>query len=182
MPLNRAQYRDPVIAAIINYLKPKAHPDIRTWYYGDTLLISKSMLPAVSVAIDGMTLETDSTGDDVTKMAITISVITDINANQGRDFDVEAGTTELYEIVSGKDDNFIYTEDSIMRLLRERVQLATATTPDGESVSVMLGIEDQPLSVDFGIGVERRGPGIFSVEAAIHTTAYIYAPQIQAKY
>jgi len=67
MPLNRVQYRDPVIAAIINYLKPKAHPDIRTWYYGDTLLISKSMLPAVSVAIDGMTLETDSTGDDVTE-------------------------------------------------------------------------------------------------------------------
>ena len=36
--------------------------------------------------------------------------------------------------------------------------------------------------ISFGIGVERRGPGIFSVEAAIHTTAYIYAPKIEEKY
>lgn len=182
MALRRNQYRDPIIEAIINHLKQGANPDIKNWYYGDVLLVSKRDLPAVSVAIDRTRIITDSTGDDKSVVPIVISVITDINADQGRDWDTMAGTTELYEYIIGRNADFTFRKDSFAHLLREKVQLAAATTQDGDQVSVYLGIEDQDLDVEFGIGVERRGPGIFSVEAAIRTTAFVYTPSIQEKY
>lgn len=180
MAIKRTQYRDPLIEKIIDHLKQGASKDIKNWYHGDVLLIQKRELPAVSVAIDNTIVTTDSTGDDKSTVPIVISVITDINANQARDWDTMAGTTELYDIVAGRNKDFTYRKDSMIHLLREKVHLASEQSEDGRGeVSVFLGIEDQPLQVEFGIGVERRGAGIFSVEAAIRTSAFIYTPKIE---
>lgn len=179
MAIIRTQYRDPIIEAIIDHLDKNASKDIKTYYHGDVLLLKKSELPAISVAIDGTRVTTDSTGDDKSTVPIVISVITAINDNQARDFDVMAGTTALYEIVTGRNKDFTYRKDSLVKLLRQKVDLAHTTDENGSQISVFLGIEDQPLEVEFGIGVERRGEGIFSTEAAIRTTAFIYTPKIE---
>jgi len=174
-----SQYKDPIIEAVINFLDGNASRDIKTYYYGDVLLIPKTELPAISVAIDATRIAVDDTGTDKSTVPLVISVITDINDNPNRDFDVMAGTNSLYDIVIGRNDDFTFKDYSLAHLLRKNQDLAAVTLPGGDSVQVWLGTETdrEPLDIDFGIGVERRGQGIWSVESTIRINAYAYTPR-----
>lgn len=178
--IKRTQYKDPILQAVINHLEKHANRDIKTYYYGDVLLVPKTELPVISVAIDATRIAVDDTGTDKSTVPLVISVITDIGDNPNRDFDVMAGTNSLYEIVIGRNDDFTFRKDSLAYILRAHDQLATAQTPAGETVQVYMGTETdrEPLDIDFGIGVERRGQGIWSVESTIRVNAYVYTPRV----
>lgn len=178
--IQRTQYKDPILEAVIELLNTNASRDIRTFYYGDVLLVPKSELPVVSVAIDNTQIATDDTGSDKSTVPLVISVITEINDTATQDFDVMAGTNSLYEIVIGRNADYTFREDSIAHILRANDQLDSKVTSNGSIVSVFLGTETDrdPINIDFGIGVERRGQGIWSVEATIRVNAYVYTPRV----
>jgi hypothetical protein len=166
------QYRDPVIKAVIDFLEPRASRELKGhYYYGDVLLVPKSDLPIVSVAIDQENLQVVNTMEDKSLVPLVINVLVDYNSDMGRDFDLERGTNKLYELVAARNPDFTFTDESLLGLLRSTKGIQP--TEDGK---IYLGLGDTPITADFGIGVERRGAGIFSIEGVIRVVAEINTP------
>ena len=166
------KYRDPIIKAVVDLLEPNADSRLKGhYYYGDVLLVPKSMLPICSVSIDTEAVTTVNSLEDESKVPLVINVLTDWNDQGGKDFDLQSGTNMLYEIIAARNDDFTFRADSMLGLLRS----AQGVQPV-QNQKIYLGIDDDRVTADFGIGVERRGAGIFSIEGTIHITATINTP------
>lgn len=166
------KYRDPIIKAVIDLLEPKADKQLKGhYYYGDVLLVPKSQLPICSVALDQENVTTVNSLEDETKVPIVINVLVDWNDQGGKDFDLQSGSNRLYEIIAERNPDFTFTERSMLGILRSKDGVQPV-----KNQKIYLGIEDESVTADFGIGVERRGAGIYSIEGTIRLTATINTP------
>lgn len=166
------KYRDPIIKAVVDLLEKNADSRLKgRYYYGDVLLVPKSQLPICSVSIDSEAITTVNSLEDESTVPIVINVLTDYNDQGGKDFDLQSGTNMLYEIIAGRNDDFTFKENSMLGILRSKDGVQPVVNE-----KIYLGINDQAVTADFGIGVERRGAGIFSIEGVIRITATINTP------
>lgn len=159
-------YRDPVIEKLKSYLDAEGPKELRGRYYnGDIIMPPRSLMPFASIAIDTETMNSADSLQDINVIPIVISVVV-ATTKDIKSFDLQAGSNKLYELVAARNEaDYSLRSDSISYVLRKYAQL---------DAKLFNGINDQPLTADFGIGVGRRGPGIFSVEATIRTTVYGY--------
>lgn len=166
------KYRDPIIKAVIDFLEPRADSRLKGhYYYGDVLLVPKNQLPICSVAIDLEAVTSTSSLEDESTVPLVINVLVDYNDQGGKDFDLQSGSNALYEILAARNDDFTFKDNSMLGLLRSPEGIQPA-----ENNRMYLGIGDTPITADFGIGVERRGAGIFSIEGVIRVNATINTP------
>lgn len=128
------------------------------YIYGDTLAPPKSALPIVSVARDGTTIISDGTMQDRHVTAITMAVIVDYTTDLNTSFDLVRGTTRLYDYIEARDDEYRVKEKTISYALRKNQKLAN---------NLFISINDNGLLVDYGLGIEKRGANIFSVEGIL---------------
>lgn len=153
------EYRDPILKALIDMLEEQGPEELRGHYiYGDTLAPPKSSLPIVSVARDGTTVLSDGTMQDRHVTAITMAVIVDYTTDLNTSFDLVRGTTRLYDYIEARDDEFRVKENTISYALRKNQKLAN---------NLFISINDNGLLIDYGLGVEKRGSNIFSVEGIL---------------
>lgn len=164
----RGRYTDPILGRIIKLLKDKMDKDyVKTWHQGDVLLLPKSDLPAISVAYDYNNIIASDNLHDMSTRVVTISVIVDhTDASMWRSWDIMAGQMELYEITSGME---ALSEDKSKRAKYLSGTLAAVLT-DRQNQDlgngIFLDVQNDTLTFDYGIGVERRGAGIFSIEGS----------------
>lgn len=164
-------YKDPVIQKLIDVLNELGPVDLKNKYYhGDVMVPAKSDLPMVTIAKDRTRITQASDLEDDNIMPLVINVLYDYTADLTNDFDVQAGVTSLYRLVEERDPtNYRLKEGTIAWVLRQKQQL-------GPKLFLAVG-PNEVLDVDYGIGVERRGPGIFSVESVIRITARAHTPR-----
>lgn len=156
---NLKEYRDPILKALIDMLEADGPVELRGHYiYGDTLAPPKSALPIVSVARDGTTIISDGTMQDRHVTAITMAVIVDYTTDLNTSFDLVRGTTRLYDYIEARDDEYRVKENTISYALRKNQKLAN---------NLFISINDNGLLVDYGLGIEKRGANIFSVEGIL---------------
>ena len=136
------KYRDPIIKAVVDLLEPNADSRLKGhYYYGDVLLVPKSMLPICSVSIDTEAVTTVNSLEDESKVPLVINVLTDWNDQGGKDFDLQSGTNMLYEIIAARNDDFTFRADSMLGLLRS----AQGVQPV-QNQKIYLGIDDDRIA------------------------------------
>lgn len=157
--MSLSEYRDPILKALIDMLEAEAPAELRGHYiYGDVSVPPKSALPVVSVARDGTTVISDGTMQDRHVTAIVMAIIVDYTSDFNQSFDLSKGTTKLYELIEKRDANLAVSQGSVIYALRKNQKLAD---------NLFISINDNGLLVDYGLGIEKRGEGIFSVEGIL---------------
>ena len=87
-------------------------------------------------------------------MAIIVDWTDDLNTS----FDLSKGTNRLYDYVEARDENRQLKTGTLGYALRKNQKLAS---------NLFISVNDDGLNIDYGMGVEKRGPNIFSVEGII---------------
>lgn len=156
-----SEYRDPIIQKIIDTLESEGPQELRGKYqHGDTWMPNKEELPVVTVSKDNTRIGAASNAEDDQLLPMVINVIYDYMRDLTQSSDLAVGVTTLYDYCEGRDaTTYMLKSDSIAYVLRKYPKL-----DNDLYISVGPGEE---LQIDYGMGVERRGPGIFSVEAVI---------------
>lgn len=157
--MSLVEYRDPILKTLIDMLEAEG-PDelVKHYIYGDTLAPARSALPVVSVARDSTVLSSDGTMQDKHVTAIVMAVIADYSADLNTSFDLTRGTNKLYELIEARDENLRLKVGTLAYALRKNQKLAD---------NLFISINDEGLIVDYGLGIEKRGDNIFSVEGIL---------------
>ena len=154
-----SEYRDPILKAIIDMLEADGPRELVGHYiYGDTLAPAKSALPVVSVARDGTRILSDGTMQDRHVTCIVMAVIVDYTTDLNTSFDLSRGTSQLYEFIEARDENRLLKENTLSFALRKNQKLGD---------NLFISILDDGLMIDYGLGIEKRGSNIFSVEGIL---------------
>lgn len=164
-------YKDPVIQRLIDVLEENGPIELRgKYHHGDVMVPAKSDLPMVTIARDRTRITQASDLEDDNIMPLVINVLYDYTQDLTNDFNVQAGVTSLYRLVEERDPtNYRLKENTIGWVLRQKQQL-------GPKLFLAVG-PNEALDIDYGLGVERRGPGIFSVESVIRISARAHTPR-----
>lgn len=151
-------YRDPVITAIIALLNAEGHKDLKNrFFYGDPLLVNRSQLPAVFISRDSSSIDDEDVATDRSRMKMVINVVYDLTRDFNQDFANINSANAIYEYIEGRNDDFTLKTTSIAYILRKYQQI-------NSHLYINL---DVPLELDYGIGVEKRGQGVYTTEGVV---------------
>lgn len=168
---NNQGYKDPIITKLIEALNANGPEVLKGKYYqGDVLVPAKQDLPLCTISRDRTRITQASDLEDDNDMPLVLTVLYDYTRDLTNDFDVQAGLTSLWEIMEARSEtNYAVKEGTIAWVLRNKQQL-------DNKLWLAVG-PNQVVDIDYGIGVERRGPGIFSVEAVARVSARVHSPR-----
>lgn len=153
------EYKDPIIKALITMLESDGPSElVGHYYYGDILAPPKSVLPAVSIARDSTRIMSDGTMQDKNFHSFILAIIYDWTQDLNQSFDLSRGTTGLYRLIEERNPDYSLKAGSIAYALRKNQKLGS---------NLFISINDDGLDIDYGLGIEKRGSNIFSVEGII---------------
>lgn len=163
------EYRDPILQALIEMLEAEGPRELVGHYvYGDVLAPPKQALPVVSVAYDGTNIRSDGTMQDVHVKPIVMAIIYDWTTDLDQSFDLTRGTTGLYKLIEERNTDFSIKSRTIAYALRDNQKLAD---------NLYISIRDEGLQIDYGLGIEKRGSNIFSVEGILRFNIELTQPK-----
>lgn len=153
------EYRDPLLTKLIKMLEANGPKELVGHYVqGDVLAPNRSELPVVSIARQGTIVKSGGTMQDVHTSAIVMAVIYDWTQDLDQSFDLVRGSTALYRLIEERNDDYSAKENTLVYALRAFQKLHD---------NVFISIRDEGLRVDYGLGWEKRGSNIFSVEGIL---------------
>ena len=157
------EYKDPVIQKYIDLVKANTNI-FKKFYIGDPIRVPVSMLPACIISKNETRIGKLTNVEDEHGMALILTVITDIRADIRDDKELAPGTTSLYNIIEGReDDTFKLKTDSILNILRGNIVVDAAHNLRTDLGSI--------TRVDYGMTVGKRAPDMWSIEAQIEFVA-----------
>lgn len=163
------EYKDPILKELIDMLEAEGPEELVGHYiYGDVLMPAKTMLPCVSVARQGTVIQSDGTMQDVHVTSIVMAVIYDWTTDLDQSFDLIRGTTGLYKLVEERNADYSVKARTLSYALRDNQKLAD---------NLFISIRDGGLMVDYGLGWEKRGDNIFSVEGILRFNIELTQPK-----
>lgn len=163
------EYRDPILKQLINMLEIEGPTELVGHYiYGDVLMPPKSMLPCVSVARQGTNIRSDGSMQDVHISPIVMAVIYDWTTDLDQSFDLTRGTNTLYKLIEERNADFSIKSRTLSYALRDNQKLAD---------NLYISIRDEGLMIDYGLGWEKRGDNIFSVEGILRFNIELTQPK-----
>lgn len=161
-------YKDPIISKVIEVLNATGPSKLEGRYiHGDVLLPNKGDLPICYVTKDQVTAAPANSMEDEHQQLMVATVILDFTGDLNEAYDMVAGVSELFEMCEARDEQYRLKENSLLYVLRKNQQIDN---------NFWLGV-GSAVQINYGMGVERRGPGIFSIEATIRFTARLHLPQ-----
>ncbi len=128
------------------------------WGVGDPIVVEVQALPKAFISYDNVMISDASSSDLRFNNNIVISVVVDMK----REFSAPTKRVESHEqvieMIAGRDDNMNIREDSIVGCLRKYQDL------ENGKLWIEIGTETE---IDYGLGIEKRGPGIMTAEGLI---------------
>lgn len=163
------EYRDPILKQLIDMLEAEGPEELRGHYiYGDVIMPAKSSLPCVSVARQGTNIQSDGTMQDVHVSSIVMAIIYDWTTDLDQSFDLSRGSTGLYKLIEERNPDFSIKARTVSYALRDNQKLAD---------NLFISIRDEGLMIDYGLGIEKRGDNIFSVEGILRFNIELTQPK-----
>jgi hypothetical protein len=156
-----SEYRDPIFQKLIDLLEAEGPEELVGHYVqGDVLRPAKESLPLVTVGKSTTRVGAASNMEDDQLMAVQLNIIYDYMQDLEQSSDLEVGLTSLYGMCEGRDETtYELSENTIMYVLRKHPKL-------DNDLYISVGPNEE-VQIEYGMGIQRRGPGIFSVEAII---------------
>ncbi len=155
------RYQDPILRKIKKLMDEQGPKDLRgRWAIGDSMNLPAGALPRGFISYD-----TELVRDIAnTELRDNCSIVITVAVDMKRELQVPTDRSESHEQVvgylAGKDpDTFQFKRDSIIGVLRGNQDLDI-----GHNLWIEVGTETE---VDYGVGVEKRGPGIVTAEGLI---------------
>ena len=153
-------YEDAVIKKLIEKFELEGPAKLaRKYRYGDIFVMPKSDLPLVTIAKTGTITTPASNMESEYMMSMAINVIYDFTSDLRQDRTLQAGINSVYDLIEGRDENYQLKPESLLYILQKYQVL-------DNNLWIMAAPNDRIETV-YGIGNQRRGPGIFSVEGLI---------------
>lgn len=154
-------YRDPILERLITKLDTEGPAELKNrYFYGDPLQVPKSSLPACFVTKDTTRVDTAANAEIKTEMQVVLNVVFDLTRDFNQAFDNISSSNTLYDCLEGRNADYTLKPTSLVFILDKYQTLDT-------NLWIALG---SPLEPDYGIGIEKRGPGIYTVEGVIRLT------------
>lgn len=153
-----ALYRDPILDLLKTVLNDEGPAALKGRYYvGDPLIIGKAKMPAVFITRDKTRVNNDDVQDDMHIMPVVLNVVQDLTKDFNQAFDNLSSANTLYEWVEARNADMTLRSDSLLYVLRAHQEFANNLW-----INQAGGVE-----ANYGVGIQKRGQGIYSVEAVI---------------
>lgn len=157
-------YVDPILKKYADIITA-ANKEIKMVYYGDPIRIPASSLPALVIAKIDTAVTNHSNVEDLHRMRISFTVVTDVRDTIADDKTMVAGVNAMYNLMEGRvAGTYVLREDSILNILRTNVELDSA-----QNLRTDL---DSMTRVEYGMTVDKRSEAGWSIEGAIEVTAH----------
>jgi hypothetical protein len=115
---------------------------IKSYYYGDPLLIPEANLPAVCVVKESGDSQTGYTGFDRITENIQIRILLNKKDDIGASDDIDLTQVHLEQLIEGRDDTTNqYVTQSVMGVLRKNITFGNSTV--GQTAQPEYGITPQ---------------------------------------
>lgn len=153
------RYEDSILWKIIKLMDEHGPKELRgRWGVGDPIVVSAGALPRAFISYDTVTFSDASNTETNADSSIVINVVVDMK----REFSASVNRVESHEqvidmIQRRRDDLLLDTESIVGCLLKHQDDL-------GDNCWVNVG---NPIETDFGVGIEKRGPGIVTAEGMV---------------
>lgn len=164
------EYKDPVIEKLLALMQQAQPKNIKKFHNGDRLIGPKREMPYLSIAKSNTKVSPADNMEDQHIMQMTLTVVYDWTRDLNKSSELVAGANGLYELMEGRDENYQLKANSILGVLRANETL-------GEKIWIAVG-DGEVAEVQYGLGVNRRGPGIFSTEAIIKFNVTLHVPKL----
>lgn len=154
-------YRDPILTLIRDRFNAEGPKELKDrYFFGDTLLVNARELPCVFMSIDVERLTNASNAEVESNIPIALNVVYDLRRDFQQSIENVNAHMSVVNFLIGRNADYTIRKDSLAGVLWNHPQLAA-------KLWVNL---DQPMEADFGIGIEKRGPGIFTTEGVLKFT------------
>lgn len=166
-------YKDPIIAKVIEMFEQNGPSTLSgKWHHGDLLMPEQSDLPLGYVTKDQTLMQPATTMENEHLQLMVATVIFDATDDLDASYGMVAGMSDLFELMEGRyafDDpnpakRYMLKPDTLLYQARNSQQIDT---------NMWIGV-GTPVQINYGLGVGRRGPGMFSVEANMRFTVRLH--------
>lgn len=154
-------YKDPVITSLITVFNAEGPAQFKNrYYYGDPLQVGESALPAVFISKDTTAISAASLAETERSQKYVINVVYNLKRDFGKAFNDISAANSIYDLIEGCIDDFTLKSTSLSAILMKHQQLDS-----------MLWINlDEPLELDYGTTINKRGEGVFTAEGVLKLT------------
>jgi hypothetical protein len=157
-------YKDPIIKKYQELIEASMPGLFRSMYQGDPIMIPKSSMPALVISKSRTRTGVLTNTEDEQEIALILTVVTDLRDEINDDKQMVPGIAQLYDIIEGReDDTFKLKTNSILHVLRSNVVVDQANNLRTDLGSI--------TTVDYGITVNKRAQGSFSIEGQVQFNA-----------
>jgi hypothetical protein len=156
-----AKYEDPVLVAIRDMLNEHGPKELKNHYgLGDPLVVNQSELPMAFISFDVQDIGDVTNAEIQSDMRIVINVVYDLKRDFGQGMSNVESHMSVVNFLTGRNPDFTLKTDSILGALMAHEDLAEKLWINLDTVS----------EVDYGVGLEKRGPGIYTAEGVVRFT------------
>lgn len=159
------QQTDPIIQKYIDLVKANTSV-FKAFYAGDPIVIPVSMMPALVVAKRQSTVTKTTNVEDIHMVTLVLTVVTDIRKDISDETTLVPGNATLYDIIEGRDPvTYLLKPQSLLYILRHNLGIDPAH-------QIYTDI-NTPTKIDYGMVMNKRQAGSWSIEGAITAVASI---------
>ncbi len=156
-----AKYEDPVLVALRNMLNEHGPKDLKNRYgLGDPLVVNQSQLPMAFISFDTQDIGDVTNAEIQSDMNVVINVVYDLKRDFGQGVSNVESHMSIVDFITGRNPDYSLKVDSILGALMAHQDLDEKLWINIDSLS----------EVDYGVGLEKRGPGIYTAEGIVRFT------------
>ena len=154
-------YEDPLLRKIVDLMNAHGPKKLRgRWTIGDSLAIPAGLLPHAFVSYEGESISDIANGMLRNNSVVIISVAVDMKREFNQPTDRSDAHEQVVEFISAKEPATCkIRSDSILGVLRAHQDLDVE-----HNIYIEAGSE---TTVEYGIGLEKRGSGIVTAEGVL---------------
>lgn len=156
------RYSDPILQKIVKLMNEHGPRELeKRWGVGDPIVVSAGSLPRAFIQYDNAVFSDASNAETNTDSAIVINVVVDMKKEFGSPKNKVESHEQVVDMIQRRGDDVKISAESIVGcLLKYQDDL-------GDKCWVNIG---NPIETDYGIGIEKRGPGIMTAEGLVRFT------------
>lgn len=159
--------KDPVIETVMDFLNANGPSELEgKWYHGEVLLPAEGEIPLGYITKTETEITPADNMEDDHLIDMQATIILDFTDDLNNSYEMVAGMAKLYDWMEGRDEEYRLKTTSILYHLRTSQQIKP---------KFWIGV-GSTTRVRYGLGIQRRGPGIFSVEATVYFRVRLALP------
>lgn len=154
-------YRDPILVKLRDVLNAAGPRELKDrYYFGDPIVVDPKKLPACFISIDRQTVGTADNTHLESRVNVVFNVVWDHKRDMMQALDNIEGHMNTVNMIAGRDpETYALRKDSMISALRAKQELGNNLWIDVDTLT----------EANYGLGIGKRGPGIYTAEATLRT-------------